>query len=183
MNPKYQVKLELKKVVPWFELISTQDKIINVWDYKQKKNLVILFFQNSDCQSSRKYLLELNAYYNDFIDSKTEIIAITSDSLEKIKKLANEIGIVFPILSDKNGEVINKYTYSNDSGKYSMPSIFITDRFGALYFQQIAEDEKELPSIKEVLDWINFIEKQCPECPFNAWIDENDIQFFLIPSE
>ncbi len=169
--------------MPWFELASTQDKILSIWDYKHKKNLVILFFRSSDCQSSREYLLELNAGYKDFTDSKTEIIAITSDSLENLKKLASELGIMFPMLSDKNGVVINKYTYSDDSGKHPMPSIFITDQFGALYFQEITKDEKELLSIKEVLDWINFIEKQCPECPFNAWIDENDVQLFLISND
>lgn len=177
------LKLEVKKVVPWFELISNQDKRISVWDYKQKKNLIILFFRNSDSQSSQKYLLELNIGYKDFIDLKTEILAITSDNLKNLRKFASRHGIFFPMLSDENGEVINRYTYKDDSDKYPMPSVFITDRFGALYYQTIARDESELPSKSELLDWIEFIERQCPECPFNAWIDENDIQFFLISDE
>ncbi len=177
------LKLELKKVVPWFELISTQNKKISVWDYKQKRNLIILFFRNVESQSSQKYLLELNTGYKDFVELKTEIVAISSDYIESLKKFADKLDILFPMLSDENGEVINKYTYKDDSGKYPMPSIFITDRFGALYYQTIAQDESELPDKNALLDWVDFIERQCPECPFNAWIDENDIQLFLVPDE
>ncbi|MFB0507912.1 MAG: hypothetical protein ACETWT_14370 [Thermodesulfobacteriota bacterium] len=45
-----------------------------------------------------------------------------------------------------------------------MPSVFLTDRYGALYYQFIANEMTELPGRAEILSWLSFIQSQCPEC-------------------
>jgi hypothetical protein len=56
------------------------------------------------------------------------------------------------------------YTYKDPVRKAPFPSIFITDRFGELYHQQITDEANRLPTGKETLDWLLFMDVQCPEC-------------------
>lgn len=42
-------------------------------------------------------------------------------------------------------------------------ALYITDRYGEIYFAAHPERGQALPSAAEVLDWLRFINSQCPE--------------------
>ncbi len=81
---------------------------------------------------------ELAEAYADFEEFEAEILAVSFDSLKKLKSYAKRIGIPFHLLSDEAGETTERFTYKDVERNVPFPSIFITDRFGVLRYQEIA---------------------------------------------
>lgn len=104
------------------------------------------------------------ANYQELMKLETEILAISSDSLDRSRNLSAELGLPYPLLADPEGKVIEKYTYCWEDNKTVAPSVFLTDRYGVLYYQLIAHEVTELPERADILSWLNFIQIQCPEC-------------------
>ena len=48
------------------------------------------------------------------------------------------------------------------------PGILIADRWGEIYFVGHGPLIADLPKIDEILEWLRFIEHQCPECEGEA---------------
>jgi hypothetical protein len=48
-------------------------------------------------------------------------------------------------------------------------AVYITDRFGEV-FAVFRESEKQaMPSVEEILGWLEFVNSQCPECSPPEW--------------
>lgn len=164
----FQPKLQLQQVVPEFKLPSTAGERIGPWDFKQRRNLVLFFFHTEDCEGCADLLREFAKDYPLYIQQEAEILAITTRPLEQAQILAADLSLPFPVLSDSSGEATREYTYLDAAGQ-ALPSVFVVDRFGALYTQVIAERESQLPSSEEILEWLGLIEVQCPECGVPEW--------------
>jgi len=59
---------------------------------------------------------------------ETEILAISSDGVDRRRSLFVERALPYPLLSDPEGRVIKKYTYLREHTKAAVPSVFVTDR-------------------------------------------------------
>ena len=157
-------RLEINGLVPPFTLPSSQGGEVKLWDYKMRKNLVILFYHGGECSSCRERLKTFAAGYEELVRLETEILAISSEGLETSRKLGIELSLPYPLLSDPEGRVIEAYTYWGVDRRAALPSIFVTDRYGTLHSQCIADEMTRIPDPEEVLSWIEFIQSQCPEC-------------------
>ena len=157
-------RLGIHELVPLFTLPSTQGGGVKLWDYKMRKNLVILFYHGSDCTPCREMLTMFAENYDELAGLETGVLAISSDSLGRGEELSAECGLPYPLLSDPEGSVIGKYTYWDADRAAALPSIFVTDRYGTLYYQFISDEATALPPLEEILSWLEFIQSQCPEC-------------------
>ena len=157
-------RLQIHQMVPPFTLRSGQGKEVKLWDYKMRKNLVILFHHGSNCSVCREKLKDFADHYREFAELETEILAISSGDEEDTEMLRTELDLPYPLLSDPEGRTTEKYTYWQRGNRVPLPSVFVTDRYGMLVFQQIADEITGLPDRKEILSWLNFIQSQCPEC-------------------
>jgi peroxiredoxin len=162
-------KLKLQEVVPDFDLPSTKNGKVGLWSYKQKLNMVLLFFHGRDCKGCIDLLQELARDYARYQDDEAEILAVTTMPLDEARALADQLHLPFPILSDPTGKTVERFTYLDEATGGPVPSLFVLDRFGAVYTQAIAEREDQLPSSDEVLEWLGLIEAQCPECGAPEW--------------
>lgn len=159
-----ELRLRIHELIPPFTLPSTQGKEVKLWDYKMRKNLVILFYHGDGCSRCKEKLKMFAEHYGELVKSESEILAISADDLEGTRALSAELRLPYPLLSDPEGRVIEKYTYWRKDTKAALPSVFVTDRYGALYYQFIADETTGLPDLEEILSWLGFIQSQCPEC-------------------
>jgi len=163
-NKVYPDKLKTREEAPYFSLPSSRKEEISLWQFKQKRNLIIIFYHGSKCTLCQKKLEEYSKIYEQAKELEAEILAISFDSTNEIEDYMRKIPLPFPVLSDNKQEVAEKYTYKDYQRNSPVPSVFITDRFGVLYYQKISREATELPSGKEILDWLIFMNIQCPEC-------------------
>lgn len=137
---------------------------MKLWDYKMRKNLVILFYHGDACSRCKEKLKMFAENYEELVKLEAEILAISADGLGGTRALSAELRLPYPLLSDPEGRVIEKYTYRRKAHEAALPSVFVTDRYGTLYHQFIANEITELPDLEEILSWLDFIQSQCPEC-------------------
>ncbi|MCL6472566.1 MAG: peroxiredoxin family protein [Firmicutes bacterium] len=156
-------KIRIDAIIPFFDLPSNKGKNIRPWDYKQRKHLVVYFFGGADCVECRNTLRQFAEHYTNYRQLNAEVLAIGRDNLDNLSRLADSLSLPFPVLSDKNGEVTNAYTYINPKTSMPYPSIFVADKFGSLEEEWIVESEYELPTQDEILSVLQLFELRCPE--------------------
>src|SRR3989304_9978088 len=126
----FSEKLKLGEVVPYLNLPSNKNGNVSLWDLKQRKNLVNIFYHGSYCVHCMAKLKELAEVYTRAKELETEILAVSFDNIEKLKRHAKRIAIPFHLLSDETGETTVTFTYTDIKNNVPFPSIFIADRFG-----------------------------------------------------
>jgi hypothetical protein len=52
------------------------------------------------------------------------------------------------------------------------PSLIIADRWGEIWAAWLGGTTHQLPSVQDILQWLSFIEAQCPECTMIEWTDQ-----------
>jgi peroxiredoxin len=164
-------RLVAGQIIPAFELPGADGMPYSPWTYKQRENLVLIFLQKPTTEPARHLLSAFAREYKTFREENCAILAITATNvftnlllLETIPDGRNELGpytLQFPLLADPNGEVIARYTRWDRTNKTLAPSIVLADRYNALYQQWIAEREEDLPSIKEILEDLRYLNGLC----------------------
>jgi peroxiredoxin len=142
---------------------------VSPWDYKQHKNLVLIFFRDSGCQPCLRLLQELAASYEDYRQLNAEILVLISSDLARLNELQHELKLPFPLLSDPKAAVLDRY---EEGGVDARPEfgVFIADRWGALFSKTMGSEMNGLPTDAEIRGWLSFIEIQCPKCfPPEPW--------------
>jgi peroxiredoxin len=106
--------------------------------------------------------------YSEYPQLNTEVLGISQAGIAELDQIQREWELPFPLLSDIGGKVFGAYLGQTGSG-LPKTAVFIADRYGALYASTTAVDADELPSAREIRDWLWFIEIQCPECFPPEW--------------
>lgn len=150
------------QMVPNIQLLATTGTPVKLSDYRRRSNMVLIFITDSGCQKCRSLLSEIAASYAEFRSLNAEVLAIFEGPMKDARSLATELKLPFPMLADETGEVAKRYLTAV-RGKLPLASVFITDRFRELYAEIIAGEEADVPDTLQLLDWLQFIEAQCPE--------------------
>ena len=104
-------KLKLKEILPYLDLPSNGGVNINLWDFKQKKNLVVFFNHGLSCSRCIRKLSELALMYKDTQHEDAEIISVSFDKMEDLERYAEDSRISFPLLSDVEGSATEMFTH------------------------------------------------------------------------
>ena len=97
--------------------------------------------------------------------AQVEILAVSVDPHDKAivmrNKLKNEPGVDYPMLSDADHRVIDRYGLLNDKAKRAMPhpATIVIDRQGKVQWKFIEVDYTKRPSNEGVLKEILKVEK------------------------
>lgn len=153
--------LQVGHLVPDFQLQSVTGEVISPGDFKERKNLVILFFSPRDSRDLA-VLVELGRHYHAITDANAEVLGIASGPLNEFRICTKHLNLPFTLLADVHGEARCSYCVEGMNA-------FVADKFGELRMQsEIHED-----NVDEVLDEIEstlaLIEIECPECGVPSW--------------
>lgn len=160
MEQEVRPKLELGHLIPDFKLESTDGKMLSPSDFKERKNLVILFFNpRNSCEL--EMLAEVRRRYHEFTDNNAEVLAIASGSKEEVMECMTALDLPFPLLHDAREEALCSYCVVEST-------VFVADKFGELEMQGSlcgAVDE----TLDQVESTLELIELECPECGVSTW--------------
>lgn len=107
---------------------------------------------------------KLKALLNESHRDAVEILAVSVDPHDKSqalrRKLAEQPGFDFPLLSDAEHRVIDRYGLLNDKARQPIPhpTTFVIDRDGVIRWRFTEVDYKIRPSNEDVLREIGKIE-------------------------
>ena len=143
-----KAKLSAGQLVPPFRLsAANRDRQFGPSDYKQHRNLVLIFFRSVECRKCRQLLLEIAAHYGEYRQMEAEVLAISADEINHLRQLAQELALPFPVLSDSDGRVTDLYMKQpEEAAETAAPeaAVFVADRWGAIFTRKIAAEEHDL---------------------------------------
>lgn len=162
------VKLKTGDVLPLFSLAAVNGGAqTGPGQYKQHRNLVLIFFHSATCQQSRQLLSDITSHYGEYREKETQVLAISADDSKQLQRLARELALPFPLLTDINGKVTKKFLKYNAAPAGA--AVFIADRWGAIFAKEVFENDNDLLAEAEIRKWLEFIEIQCEECFPPEW--------------
>lgn len=145
------------ELIPDFRLPAAGGGSLGPWDFKQRRQLVVLFHHGLGCQECRSLLAEVAACHADFQAQEAQVLAVSPDPPEE---LARELATVpFPLLSDRGARVLGAYVPGDGS---RLPVAFVADRYGAL--TEVFPPANHRVDLEAVLKELEFNLYKCPEC-------------------
>jgi peroxiredoxin Q/BCP len=149
------------RTAPAFRLMSGTGRPISLADYRGRSNLVLFFAHGTDCTACCTALAAFAAHRAEYRAQATEVLVVAPVPTDATPKPSY---LEFLVLSDATGEVRRAYAalLPNGIGDDEV-LLFVLDRYGAPY-AALACPEADDPALqREVLEWLAFIEMQCPE--------------------
>jgi peroxiredoxin Q/BCP len=96
-------------VAPKFTLPSQLGKMVSLEDFLDKKSVVLLFYSKDGTPDCIEQVCDFRDNYEEFMKLDTEVIGISSASVESHKSFAEKHHIPFILLSDKGDKVRHLY--------------------------------------------------------------------------
>lgn len=153
--------LQKGQIIPAFTLPGADGMPHGPWDYKQRDNLILLFTRSSEESETRGLLRTFVQHYAVFREEQCAVLAISADTVIANLRTQQALNLPFALLADPKGEVIMRYTSWNNVTHTLIPSIVLTDRYGALHQQWLVEQEASLPPIAELLASLHYLNSIC----------------------
>lgn len=151
---------EVDHFLPPFELQSLDNRTVSPWDFKEKKDLLLLFFDPRN-RSDLEMLALIRRRYDEFTEANAEILAIGSGPRAELEQCMSALKVPFTLLSDEDDKVRNLYGVKETT-------IFAADRFGQL--RMVKKVEGNIDQILDMaIDALDLSELECPECGVSTW--------------
>jgi peroxiredoxin len=154
------------EVLPGFMLSDIDGSSVSLESYRGRTNLVVVFAGDKMDESPVAVLLEeLVARTEELtLEAAQVVVAVTS-----LPAAIPQSGRwTFPVLVDV-GARIHRHVGATDTAGRPAPAVFVTDRFREIYAAYLPGHGSALPGTKEILEWLVFINIQCPECGVPEW--------------
>ena len=150
---------------PSFRLPSSQGKPFSPDDQRGWANLVLFFAHDRSCQRCQAALQEFAARRIEYGAVEAKVIPILPNSAAQVAALTYP----FPVLADLEGTARARYAElvgvdaSASSARHGRVMLFVLDRYGAPYAAAVLEEPDDPELQVDLLEWLDFIEIQCPE--------------------
>jgi peroxiredoxin len=123
---------------------------------RSKYNLVLAFVPSDP--AGEAYLRDLAASHPDIIERDARVMAVVPLALDGARELASRLELPFSLLADEDGA-----TAARHLGEGNRAALCVADRYGSIYSLDLAPDASALPPVQTALDWLDFMQIQCPE--------------------
>lgn len=120
---------------PQFKLLNKDGTEVDLKSYKGKK-VVIYFYPKANTPGCTKQTCLLNDSLEELKDLQTEVIGISPDAVDKQLNFSDKYNISFPLLSDEDHSVAEKYSVWGEKKMYGntymgiIRSAFLIDEKG-----------------------------------------------------
>lgn len=168
-----QTTLRVGGKVPLFYLPSAGGGQSGPAATRSKYNLVLAFLPNGP--EAAAYVRGIARRYPDILRNDARVLAVLDADLDTARRTAEVLELPFTLLSDENGAAATRVL-----GGGNPAGLVAADRYGIVYFVETAHTLEGLPPPATILDWLEFIEIQCPECTdanASPWFEDRDYGF------
>jgi peroxiredoxin len=145
------------------ELSSVAGTSIRLSDYRGRSNLVLILADDGSRTTS--LLSELVRTYDEIKSEECEILVIVRMSHDFVSQLARRLELPFPVLVDAEGRTHAQF----GADREGETAVYVTDRYGEVFGVYRTRDGNALPSVTDILSWLEFVNNQCPECEPPEW--------------
>jgi hypothetical protein len=151
------------QIFPAFTLPGMGQSAVILEDYRGRTNLVLVLAGEELVHSPVSELLEeLTARAQTLKAELAQVIVVAASADLPCGQGA------FPVALDEDASV-HRQAGATDAAGRPAPAVFVTDRFREIYGAYFPGHGSTLPSAQEIIEWLVFINIQCPECGAPEW--------------
>ena len=130
--------LEKNQLAPDFTAPDQGNKLINLSDYRDNKNVVLYFYPKDDTTGCTLEARQFTEFAGQFSELETVIIGVSKDSCESHRAFIDKYGLNVILLADTTGEICEGYGVWQEKEKNGekkmgiVRSTFIINKDGVL---------------------------------------------------
>ena len=140
---------------PDFDLPDHRGEVVRLYDRLGAGGLVLVFFRGHWCPYCRRYLAKLQTNLPRLRAAGADLLAVSPEPPATSAAFVAELGLGFPILSDADGQVIDRFGtrngYMGGGSVLPHPSVFVIDAGGAVRFRSIDRNYKKRTTVRTIL--------------------------------
>ena len=170
--------------LPTFSLEDAGGSTLRLWDYKQRRPVLLAFVHATDCACCHLWLRSLTENKALLDELRVVTLVVVPEPVGQLDALQAELGSVASVLSDAERTVAARYlptTHAADSAEGSLgPNVatsgvrqpvglYAADRYLHCLGRWFAEDADTLPPLDEPLGEIAFATQEGCGCSLPAW--------------
>jgi len=139
---KSKTHLKVGDVAPNFTLAATTGADFTLSDYRGRKNVVLAFVPKAFTSGCTKEMTAYQAGIAEFNGVEAQVVGISTDDLDTLKRWSTELKTAFPMLSDANRKVSGQYGVLAGVLGFANRTTFVIDTEGRI--QHIEEGSAAL---------------------------------------
>ena len=157
--------VETRTEAPDFALYTNKRERFQLSDYRDKQNVLLLFFPGAFTSVCISELSAVNGELEAYGGDATQIVGVSTDSPFVLEEFRTVHKFQFPLLSDHDAVVSDlygaKYHYDFTPMKLdriSKRAAFLIDKAGAVQYAEVLDNAGDLPdfdAIKQVIASLN----------------------------
>jgi peroxiredoxin len=113
-------------------------------------------YRGDFCPFARFELADLTRHADDFRRSRTDVVGISADPIERSKMLAGYLHTEIPLLSDSRESVLTTLglvqRHVDGQPDNAIPAFFVVDRDGVVRWIFTSRYYRELPNVETLLN-------------------------------
>ncbi|WP_062232965.1 peroxiredoxin family protein [Fictibacillus sp. FJAT-27399] len=161
-------KFQLGDQAPDFTAVTAEGESFHFYDHLKTDDRfhLLVFFRGEWCPVCNEQLKDLEKHKETFRELNTHILAISTDESANLAKMKQSRTLSFPVLSDKDQEVIKAYgvyyhddTYYDDHGSHGEPAVFLVDPQKRILYLSFQTGPFGRPSAEDLRKTIKYIQK------------------------
>jgi AhpC/TSA family len=159
--------LRTRQIIPALNLHTPDGRTVRAWDFKQKKNLVIVFL-DLECAPCEEFFRALAARAGELREK--EAVALGAFLSPLPERLSHSLPEEIIAGADISGRGASAYLGDDAfaSRGLARTGVFVVDRYGELFAQWVSPGHK-FPTPEEILSWLDHIGMACDECSVPQW--------------
>lgn len=137
---------------PMFSAMDIRGEKIDTGAYLGKSNLALFFYRGHWCSTCGNELKGLKQEYDRIKQLNTEVVAISTDSLDEAKDLAVDLKLPFKVISDPDHRIIDEYGVYDSENSTAFITLILIDKEGIVRYKRIVEGLEDMFSAEEVTE-------------------------------
>jgi len=140
---------EVGSTAPDFALANQDRQTVTLAAELAKGHVVLAFFPGAFSATCTKEFCNFRDTMSSFRNLNANVLGISTDTFFTLKAWDDQQKLGFPLLSDYNKEVINKYGVANPDmiglKNIARRAVFVIDQGGVVRYREVLEDARNEP--------------------------------------
>ena len=153
---------EVGQRLPPFELPALDGQTYRYNQFRHRSNLALVFLPERPGPDDEAYLRALAQAAPELEVTDSRLLVVTMLPADEAAALKQRVGLKAPVLLDPGREAYCQYGLLSPSGPCA--GVFIADRYLLLIARAVGSSLPETMSVGEIVDWLRYVDFQCPEC-------------------
>lgn len=151
-----------------FALLSAGGRQVQLADYRGRANLVVVLAGAQGSEPELALLAQLASRQAEILEQEAQVIAVLYCAREQAQAIKSRAQLPFVVLADADGAAHRSLGALDSNGSPRL-AVYVTDRYAEVFAAWRTTQGDPAPSPQDILDWLEFINRQCPECFPPEW--------------